>query len=235
MKHIQKFLKNEPKDLKEYRKIKIAKPTYKGYVHGEDKLLKKALAEEQGWICAYCNRDIHLETITVEHYIPQKRHKDSPYPAQKHKDNELNFLNMLATCRDNVRDCSGLRGNAPLVFMNPSQSDCEKMISYRKKTGGGYEIYATKTQNAAEIQHELDNILQLNTDQLCRARQVVVDRLIDRLRKNKKWNKMEMEQEVKYLQSRIVKDANNTKGFSQYCMVAIDYLQQKLSKPYYQQ
>ena len=243
MKHIQKFPKNEPNALKLFRET-TENAKYGGYVDKDldnqvnEKPLKNALGEEQGWICAYCNQDIAVETLTVEHYITQNKHENSPDPAEFHAENDLNFMNMLGTCRKFERDCSGLRGNLPLIFIDPRNAEIEKKIAYRKKVNDkdvGYEIIATEGKNADFIQHELDNVLKLNDFQLCRARNIAINKLKNKLGKGGKWKKIEIEAEIKRLKSRILKDTNARKGFQQYCMVAIWYLQEKLKKTYYQQ
>lgn len=241
MKHILKFPKNEPNALKLYRKT-TENAKYAGYVDKDienpanEKPLKNALGEEQGWICAYCNQDISVETLTVEHYITQNKHEESPYSVEFHAENDLNFMNMLGTCRKVARDCSGLRGNSPLKFIDPTNSDIEKKIAYRKKIDGkdiGYEMIAVEGKDSDKIQYELDKVLKLNDFQLCRARNIVIDKLKSKFHKKGKWERTEIEAEIQRLQSRIIKDTKGKKGFQQYCMVAIWYLKEKLKKPYY--
>jgi hypothetical protein len=114
MKFIAKNLRNEPKTLIEYRATPSS--SYSGF-GDTDKLLKVALCKEQGYICCYCMRAIDENTMSIEHYITQNRHPNSPLSEKEHQGNDLKYGNMLGSCNSKERNCSGERGNEPLVII----------------------------------------------------------------------------------------------------------------------
>lgn len=65
MKYIEKKISNEPKTLKDYRDT-TPNASYDGF-GDTDNLLKKALLEEQGHICAYCMKRIKLGQNSLGH------------------------------------------------------------------------------------------------------------------------------------------------------------------------
>lgn len=127
MKYIKKN-GTEPKTLKEYRQT-TPNAIYKGFIDTDQKL-KKALLKEQKYICAYCMRAIDLDTVSVEHYISQKKHKDSPYSIEKHKQLSLEYRNMLGVCVNNGEHCDKTRMNTPFRRLNPLKPECEKLLTY---------------------------------------------------------------------------------------------------------
>lgn len=87
MRHIIK--QNEPVEFQNY------KETPGVCFNGMDRLtkdtLKKALLEEQGYICCYCGKRILLDCNTIlEHLLPRSN------PSYKHL--ELDYNNILASC-----------------------------------------------------------------------------------------------------------------------------------------
>jgi uncharacterized protein (TIGR02646 family) len=93
MKYIKKNLKNEPESLRIYRET-TDNPRYKGG-NFDQLVLKTALLNEQGFLCAYCMGRISLDLnrfykpkIEVEHYQAQEEYADKT----------LNYQNMLGVC-----------------------------------------------------------------------------------------------------------------------------------------
>jgi uncharacterized protein (TIGR02646 family) len=139
MKHIIKNINNAPNALTKYRRTPNA--AYDGYIDtdestGEKSVLKKALADEQGWICCYCMNTLKIGEITVEHYIPQSRHEASPYSEQEHRQNELNYINMLASCHTKLRDWSKEAGSkTSCAWLQSRTLDSERSQELAKYDG----------------------------------------------------------------------------------------------------
>ena len=75
MRYINKRNK-EPKELIEYRRTPGV--AYDDLSGDRKSIIRDSLLDEQGYICAYCMGKIDNESCTIEHYISQSRHPDSP-------------------------------------------------------------------------------------------------------------------------------------------------------------
>ncbi len=220
MKHVIKNIKNEPQALRDYRNL-TPNASYSGYgdkdVYGNSPL-KTALSTEQGYICCYCMQRISEKQMSVEHYIPQNHHLSSPLSPQDHKDNDLNFMNMLASCNTGERNCSGLRGN---VWLNidPRKRDCERLVRF-ERNGRAFS-------DDPKIQLEIDGMLHLNTELLLENRKETIDRATARLSKLKKTGFFTDQQ----LQNEIDFWLDKSQGHHrEYCMAAVHYLRSKIQK-----
>jgi len=222
MKYIPKDIKNEPTSLKETRSTPGS--TY-GDCNRED--IRVALLKEQGYICAYCMKRIDnrvndkgLPNTRIEHYQAQN-------PDEPQRDNELqmNFLNMLGVCDGREgkpkhdQTCDKRRGNDTLTI-DPRKAFCEQLIAY-----GDGTIYSDNEN----IDQELNDVLGLNNQNLINERKYVrkkVRETLNSYKKNKsqRWSKSDLTKELK-----IWKSQSNYK-YSEYCMVAIYYLEKKLAR-----
>jgi uncharacterized protein (TIGR02646 family) len=93
--------------------------------------LRQRLLSDQGWICAYCEREIATDTATIEHLDPR-----SEYP---HK--QLNYSNMAVVCpgvwfeprseRTQRRrlHCDKSKGQQVLP-LTPLEAECEEAFVY---------------------------------------------------------------------------------------------------------
>lgn len=113
---------------------------------------KQALLQEQGWVCAYCGREIDAGGSHIEHFLPR-----SKFPER-----ELDYANFFASCgpsgkKSAPKTCGDAKGNwvptdpADLI---PSHPDCEKRFRY---DGNG----AINPANSSD-QHVIDAIIVLN-------------------------------------------------------------------------
>jgi uncharacterized protein (TIGR02646 family) len=220
VKHVVKNIKNEPQTLRDYRNL-TPNASYSGY--GDKNAtgnppLKSALSIEQGYICCYCMQRISEQQMSVEHYITQSHHPSSPLMPQAHKDNDLNFLNMLASCNTGDRNCSGLRGNVWLTI-DPRKKDCERLVRF-EKNGRAYS-------EDPKIQQEIDKILQLNTPLLQENRKDTIERAATRLANLKKtgfFTEHQLQNEIDYWLAR------SHGHYREYCMAAVHYLRSKIQK-----
>lgn len=230
MKYINKNIINEPASLREFRNT-TPNASYDGYVDsdkitGEKGVLKKALANEQGWICCYCMQKLQEGKITVEHYITQAHHPDSLHSPEIHAANQLNFLNMLASCNYKDRNCSGERGNVPLESLDPHRAETsERLLSYDLADGTIKSRFGD-----ADVEKELD-ILKLNKPGLPTARRTAMDTAWELLKQKKKsqnrrWTKAELNEVIKtYIAKHI--DKNGNLAYPAYCMAVVHFLEEK--------
>lgn len=248
MKHIKKAAGNEPPALARYRTGLEGlglRPDFTGYVDndpetGEKKPLKMAIGNEQGWICCYCMRRIWPDKMTVEHYITQNRHDDSPHTEAVHISNRLVYMNLLGSCNSSERNCSELRGNKPFRVLDPRDSACEPMVNYEIQ-GKTIAIVPADSPVGTDVLHDLDSVAFLNAEtrqqlRLSKARfevyEKVVKELIDK-RPNGDWTTKSLESKIEQWLSPQIIDKNGTKGYREFCMVAVWYLRKKLSRPKY--
>jgi uncharacterized protein (TIGR02646 family) len=204
----------EPPCLLQYRQINGA--NYDGY--SPKKSLKEALLTEQGYICCYCMRRISEENMEIEHCEPQ-----SKYPEL-----QINYKNLLASCSGNRgskkdnQHCNPRKGDAEITI-NPCDStkNCENYIKY-SSTGKIFSDDET-------INHELNEILNLNLQTLKDNRQTKLFTLINALNKkfpNKTWSKEAIKKKLEELSS---KDAEGK--YTEYVQYIVWYLSKRLNNP----
>lgn len=216
MKYINKNHQREPKSLRRYRET-TPNATYSG-MHGSIKQhIRDILAEEQGYICAYCMRRIIPDesNMEIEHFIPQQRHPKSQFSPLEHQDGQLRYMNMLGTCYGS-RSCSNIRGNIPLT-VNPMRPDCERLVKFRKD--------GTVYSEDKNVQIDLEN---LQLDLLSDVRKVVIDKAREEAKKHKNWNNEFLDSEIRKWKA--LKRTRHGFGYEEFCMAAVHYLESKKSK-----
>ncbi|WP_414529720.1 retron system putative HNH endonuclease [Nodularia chucula] len=201
----------EPPCLLKYRQIDGA--NYEGY--SPKKPLKEALLTEQGYICCYCMRRISIDNMEIEH---NKARNKNCYPEL-----QLDYKNLLASCTGNRGKglknfhCNARKGyyegknNICKINLNPADSkrNCEHYIKY----SANGEILSTSDDET--INHELNEILNLNLQTLKDNRKTAFFTVINALKKkfsNKTWSKEAIQKKVEELSS---KDAEGK--YSPYC------------------
>ena len=164
---------------------------------------------------------IAKNTTSVEHYITQNHHTDSPYTELEHKEHELRYRNMLGSCNIKNRNCSGIRGNIPLTI-DPRTILIENQIGYQNN-GVIYAINKNET-----VQKDLE-ILKLGTKHSHQSEHWLIQNraaVIDRVRKKldlKGWSKSTIQAEINVWQT------PDIVGYLEpNCQVAIFYLRKKL-------
>jgi uncharacterized protein (TIGR02646 family) len=139
----------EPNSLMEYKKQSNA------YYDGCNKIdIRKALLEEQGYLCAYCMERISEEKMTIEHYYAQSNINEKE---------ALDYNSMLGVCLGNrgskqkkYLTCDAHRGNEALK-VNPFEKATIDLIKYSDNG----KIYSEDL----EINKDLDITLNLNCKQ----------------------------------------------------------------------
>lgn len=212
---------SEPPCLLQYRQTNDAK--YDNYRPKEP--LKKALLEEQGYICCYCMQRISIDDMEIEH---NKAQNENCYPEL-----QLDYKNLLASCTGNRGKglenfhCNARKGYYEgkninyTITLNPADSNknCENYIKYGS-TGNLFSDDET-------INHELNEILNLNRPTLRDNRKITLDVIIHVLNKkfsNKTWSKEAIKKKVEELSS---KDAEGK--YSPYCQYIAWYLSKRLN------
>jgi hypothetical protein len=132
---------------------------------------------------------------------------------------------LLGSCQGNrgkpqrIQHCNARKGYKEIT-LNPAdhQRNCEDSIKY----GSDGKIYSDDTT----INHELDNILNLNNQTLKTNRKKVLETIIDELNKmfpGKTWSKEFLRKKLNEWQNK-----NNKGQYNEYCQFVIDYLSKRL-------
>jgi uncharacterized protein (TIGR02646 family) len=208
MKPIQKS--KEPTSLLTHRKQIHA--NYDNYPDKNE--LRDYLLAEQGYICCYCMQRIKKETMKIEHWQPQ-----SKYPEK-----QLDYQNLLAACRGNegepkhLQHCDTHKGEQEMT-LNPL-----KLTESIKYSGNG-RIYS----DAPNIEQEINDILNLNTQTLVNNRAEIINAVIQDLTKIKgkqaAWSVNDVKRQLqKY-------EAKNAAGeYEPYCQAVIYFLNKRFAK-----
>ena len=156
----------EPKELTKF--IKNGAVTYKDLDSAKGVLVKRKIQEvlcsEQFGLCAYCMCRISLETMRIEHFIPQSHNPQMG----------LDYKNMLAVCdggekynKDNgLKDKSNLSCDvykgAALLSLNPSVKADYEQMKIRYSSDG--KIHSDSFNN--NFKKEIEEVLNLNVPRL---------------------------------------------------------------------
>lgn len=211
---MKQIIKNqEPKSLLEHRLQPFA--DYDNYPQKEE--LRASLLTEQGHICCYCMQRIKKDKMKIEHWRSQDEYPDL----------QLDYNNLLGACEGgqglpkHLQHCDTKKGNEKLTI-NPSNNlkNCEHLIKYLPNG----KIYSDDTT----IDKELNEVLNLNMQSLVNNRKVVLDILIQQLKREQPkgdWTAAILNRKI---QDWIDKQKNGK--YQPYCQIAIYYLKKKLSK-----
>ena len=117
-------------------------PTYADLRGKEKDAVKKALMEEQGFICCYCECKLNTEDSHIEHVIPQSENDNL----------SLDFTNMACSCQRPKEKrlplhCGDKKREwyAQTLFVSPYDPDCEQCFFF---TNDGH-IYPAEYRNEA--------------------------------------------------------------------------------------
>lgn len=125
--------------------------------------LKRALLEEQYWVCCYCCAKIRTpEAAHIEHLVPHSSGKQ-----------QTDYGNFLASCNGyEIRfDTCGHRKNSDLIPVTPLDPDCESRFIYSMSG----EMTA-RPEDADAL--ETIRVLNLNAPELVKARRTLIRMLI---------------------------------------------------------
>ena len=201
--------------------------------------LLKALLNEQGYLCAYCMRNINETNSTIEHIIGQNFiDKDSNNLGEQ---NQLNYNNLLAvcegkSCKDNFH-CDKSRANYQQqnpkrkLFVTPLENRIVQNIKFSEKGLIYYKDFLEMEEveklkkydeltEDLNIKYDLQKVLNLNCENLKLKRVNLINAL---KRFTKDWSNQERIK--KELDKYSSKSSNKYEELSQ---VAIYILNKKL-------
>lgn len=145
-------------------------PTYDDLRSPQKDAVKKALMNEQGHICCYCERRLDESNSHIEHFNPRSRKQVDP----------LDYSNLLCSCFKKLtkgfpRHCGVLKDNwfDEALLISPLDETCETHFSY---TAAGEILPANETDKAAR---ETIERLGLNIAELQAKRQKAVEPFLD--------------------------------------------------------
>lgn len=203
----------EPASLTQYKQEKYA------YYNGCNKQdIRKALLQDQGYLCAYCMRRIEENSMKIEHWLPQ---------SQLDERSKLDFSIMLGVCKGNEgptshTTCDTHRGNAAITI-NPLDKYMIEKICYDSSNGF---IYSQDQR----LNYDLNKTLNLNCDGpgvfLCSNRKAVLEACKEYLRKHQKngaWSSALLQKMLQHYENR---DDEGKK--KEYAGIAIWYIKRRL-------
>lgn len=186
--------------------------------------LRQALLEEQGYICAYCMRQIPVkdksekETSKIEHTLSRATHPKL----------QLDYTNMVICCPGSINDdahCDKSKsvGAKDISFSLFNISDINS-ISYSSKDG------TIKSTNPV-IEHDINKVLNLNNKLLKANRLQTINGVIEVLNL-KKWKKSECQLQLEKWKERVTRNINgeDVSVLRPYCGVVIHFLEKKLKQ-----
>jgi TIGR02646 family protein len=211
------IIKNSgPLSLTQFRSLRqrgVPNIDYDNYNDKDD--VRRSLLDEQGNICCYCMKRIHLNGMKIEHWIPQS----SPISIQMGLD--LVYKNMLGACNGNekspnhLQTCDSKKGNSNITI-DPLNISCESLVQFRNDG----RVFSDNS----DINNELNAVLNLNADSLVRERRAVIDGVIEALKKryiNRSYSK-------DYILDQIERwGIKYGDGYRPYCQVVISYLKKR--------
>ncbi|MEZ4777630.1 MAG: hypothetical protein R3D00_30930 [Bacteroidia bacterium] len=177
--------------------------------------LRNALLKEQGYICAYCMREIPVskkdlgesETSKIEHIKSRENHP--------HK--QLDYTNMVICCPGSINGnthCDKSKESAEITF-SPFDISLQESISY-----GSYDG-KIKSGNG-QWNDEIDKIICLNNAMLMYNRKQTLDAIVAVLKKQK-WKKAKIKELIDEWSN-----PDHSGKLKQYCGIVIWYLKKKL-------
>ncbi len=218
---------SEPLTFVQYKK-ENPNSTYGDGLPGElSRELKTSLCKEQGYLCAYCMsrirpfKDNGTSGMRVEHWDSQ-----SAAPAKT-----LEYSNMLGVCEgqydDKIYTCDNFRGkpkhgnNGQLKF-NPARKEDFAKLRIRYASDG--RIFSEDE----EFNKQLNDLLNLNADILCKNRKAKIDVLIQAFRKYGDGRELTKS----FLQKKIADFTSRDEDgmLSPFCGVTIYYLNKRLER-----
>lgn len=150
----------EPKSLTEHRAQRRG-----AFDEVRDKgPLRDGLLREQRHLCCYCMRRIERETMKIEHFLPQSRHPDKA----------IDWRNLLGACPGNegqprsLQTCDTRKGDRE-TRLDPQGPVVDRI---RYSNSGHIEI------DDAELQQELEDVLNLNEGRLVGNRRSALQGLV---------------------------------------------------------
>ena len=181
-------------------------------------VLREALLNEQGGLCAYCMRRINFTpgqttTTRIEHLKPRKLSLEQGHPEET-----LAYSNMILCCDGNCDKsgnfhCDRSKEDKSISF-RPFDQVVIDSISYSSKNG-------TIKSSIQQYNKEFNEVLNLNHPRLEKNRLAVIRGLVHEMGK-KKWSRKDLTDRLEHYSKKVNGE------FKEYCGVAIWFLNKKL-------
>jgi uncharacterized protein (TIGR02646 family) len=179
--------------------------------------LREALLEEQGYICAYCMRQIpahdpnRQETSKIDHLKSRKLFPDL----------QLDYSNMVICCPGNIdseQHCDTLKKENSISFR--MDDNLQNSITYSTNDG------SIKSSNSS-WDTEINKILNLNHRLLKANRKETLEGVIEVLAtlEKDKWTKSQLNSKIKQWS-----EFDKNDKLKPYCGIIIWYLQKKIKQ-----
>lgn len=133
-------------------------PTYDLLSDETKTAVKKALMEEQGYICCYCERRLTDDDSHIEHFRPQSDQDCD----------DLDFSNMLCSCQDQTkkgepRHCGVLKDNwfDLDLLVSPFDPICEYLFTYTADGGIGSADSDAATTTISKLGLDISKLFAL--------------------------------------------------------------------------
>jgi len=209
---MRQIVKNiEPQSLTKHRAQKFA--DYDNYAEKDD--VRRSMCLEQRGICCYCMGSITPDSLKmkIEHFQCQ-----DDFPKK-----QLDYSNMLGACLGNMnrpereQHCDTFKGNKHMSF---SPSDSKRDIGASIK----YNNDGSITSSNANLDKEINEVLNLNTRKLIAARKGALDGFKEVIKRRGKLHKGTVEKWLADWEG--TSHGNNLRP---YCMVIAYWLRKKLN------
>ncbi len=190
-----------------------------------------SLLEEQGYICAYCMRQVDLSNATIEHIVGQSYIENGDEVGKKL---QIDYDNFLAVCKGNSckdslhcdKSRANYQQNRPL-FANPLKNFIMQNIKFSEKGAVYYKDFIkiediskmrshTTLDEDANIRYDIQETLNLNCQNLKDRRASIVNSI-----KKISDNGKQKEKLKKILST--YKNKHDNK-YNEFCEVAIKYI-----------
>ncbi len=231
MRKIQKPL-NEPQVLTDFKDSCYQQDDnsyincdYENFQNPQRGQYKEILLNEQGYLCAYCNKEIGITTSSIEHWLPQHECENLPtYGTPAGED--ISHDNLIAVCLGNnanpyFKHCDKSRGDLAnadqFLLVRPQHPAYFFEATFTYVAG---RLVALNNNNV--VQDDVDRKLNLNNDMLIHFRKITLDQFIKNLNGSK---------DAALLNQQLNR-YNTPTGegkLRKYCTVIIDYINKKLA------
>jgi len=175
----------------------------------------KDLLDEQGYLCAYCMREISLDNADIEHIVGQK-YVDSEGKEIGKKEDTC-YDNMLAVCHGNFckneTHCdtsrSKYQAKRPLLSISPLN---RLQMNGIKFTQSGV-VYYENLDDETEMNFDLNSVLNLNCENIRSKRKKII-KTIKKILSKHRFDKKFAQKELEYWEQR-------NGSYKAFCQVAI--------------
>ncbi len=156
MRHIKKL--SEPRTVTDTRCAATGDLSRAVFDQLDKNAVRKQLAEEQGWLCAFCMERISEESVDDRgEHVMKIAHR---IPIAVDSQQALNWQNLLGSCdggqrrRGATQTCDYAQGSQAIT-VDPTKQESIDRLSYEHGSGGGLFITSKDPALLADVQRTL--------------------------------------------------------------------------------